>query len=126
MRAEVGVIRALAWNTFLQAVRDRVLYLLLFFGLFVFGAARLLSPLALGEGRRITLDLGFASLSAFGCLIAIFVGHQLIFREVERKTLYFLFARPLSRSQFVWGKYLGLCLTLACSVVLMRAGHDRV
>lgn len=114
-----GAIRALAWNTFLEAARDRVLYLLLFFGLFVFGASRLLDPLALGEGRRITLDLGFAALSAFGCLTTIFVGHQLIFREIERKTLFFLFSRPLRRAEFVLGKYLGLVLVLAASVVVM-------
>jgi ABC-type transport system involved in multi-copper enzyme maturation permease subunit len=112
-------LTALAGHTFLEAVRDRVLYLLFFFGLFVFGASRLLSPLALGEGRRITLDLGFAALSAFGCLTTIFVGHQLIFREVERKTLYFLFSRPLRRGEFVWGKYLGLVMTLGIAVVLM-------
>jgi hypothetical protein len=112
-------VGALAHATFLEAVRDRVLYLLLFFGLFVFGASRLLAPLALGEGRRITLDLGFTAISAFGCLAVIFVGHQLIFREVERRTLFFLFARPLRRFEFVWGKYFGLLGVLAASVALM-------
>lgn len=116
LRSPIG---ALARQTFLEAVRDRVLYLLLFFGLFVFGASRLLAPLALGEGRRVTLDLGFTAISAFGCLTTIFVGHQLIFREIERKTLYFLFSRPLRRGEFVLGKYLGLCLVLAAAVLLM-------
>ncbi len=114
-----AAVRALAHATFLEALRDRVLYLLLFFGLFVSGVSRLLAPLALGEGRRITLDLGFAAISAFGCLAVIFVGHQLIFREVERRTLFFLFARPLRRSEFVWGKYLGLLGVLAAAVALM-------
>ncbi len=117
--ASLAAVGALAHATFLEAVRDRVLYLLLFFGLFVFGASRLLAPLALGEGRRITLDLGFTAISAFGCLAVIFVGHQLIFREVERRTLFFLFARPLRRSEFVWGKYLGLLAVLAAAVALM-------
>ncbi|MCC7141704.1 MAG: ABC transporter permease [Candidatus Eisenbacteria bacterium] len=112
-------IAALAHHTFLEAVRDKVLYLLLFFGLFAFGASRVLAPLALGEGRRITIDVGLAGLSLFGCLMTIFVGHQLIFREVERKTLYFVFARPIRRSSFVLGKYLGLVLTLACATASM-------
>ena len=115
------VVRAIAWNTFVEALRDKVLYLLLFFGVFLFGASRLLAPLALGETRRITLDVGLAAISAFGCLIAIFVGHQLIFREVERKTLYFLFSRPIHRAQFVWGKFFGLYAVLALSVVAMGA-----
>lgn len=115
----LAAVSALAHATFLEAVRDRVLYLLLFFGLFVFGASRLLAPLALGEGRRISLDLGFTAISAFGCLAVIFVGHQLIFREVERRTLFFLFARPLRRCEFVCGKYTGLVGVLAASVILM-------
>ena len=117
--ASLAAVGALAHATFLEAVRDRILYLLLFFGLFVFGASRLLAPLALGEGRRITVDLGFTAISAFGCLAVIFVGHQLIFREVERRTLFFLFARPLRRFEFVWGKYVGLLGVLAASVALM-------
>lgn len=113
------LIRTLAANTWLEAVRDKVLYLLLFFGLFVFGASRLLVPLALGQGERVTLNLGFTAISAFGCMTAIFVGHQMIFREVERRTLYFLFARPLGRWEFVCGKYLGLLATLLAAVTLM-------
>ncbi len=127
------VVTALAKNTFIEAVRDKILYLLLFFGVFLFGASQLLSPLALGEARRVTLDVGLVAISVFGCLITVFVGHQLIFREVERKTLYFVFARPLRRSHFVWGKFLGLFAVLALSVivmllllgcVLLAAGHE--
>lgn len=113
------ILTALAWNTFLEAVRDRVFYLILGFGVFVFGVSRLLAPLALGEGRRVTLDIGLAGISIFGCLLTIFVGHQLIFREVERKTLYFLFSRPIHRAHFIWGKFFGLTAVLAVSVIAM-------
>lgn len=112
-------VQALALNTFKEALRDKVFYLILGFGAFLFGTARLFAPLALGEERRITLDLGLAGVSLFGCLITIFVGHQLIFREVERKTLYFLFSRPIHRAHFIWGKYLGLISVLAVSVAAM-------
>lgn len=117
----MNMVRAVAWHTFLEAARDKVLYLLVFFGVFVFGVSRLLSPLALGEGRRVTIDVGLASVSIFGCLLVIFVGHQLIFREVERKTLYFLFARPIRRGEFVVGKFCGLALILAAAVAAMGA-----
>lgn len=117
----MGVIRAIAWNTFLEALRDKILYLLVVFGVFVFGLSRVLGPLALGEGRRITVDMGLASISLFGCLITIFVGHQLIFREIDRKTLYFLLARPVRRWQFVCGKFGGLALTLGVCLVAMGA-----
>jgi len=113
------VIAALGWNTFLEAIRDKILYLLLFFGIFLFAASRLLAPLALGEGRRISLDVGLASISLFGCLITIFVGHQLIFREIDQKTLYFVFSRPVRRVDFIWGKFLGLWGILAVAVFAM-------
>lgn len=113
------VIAALGWNTFLEALRDKVLYLLLFFGVFLFAASRMLAPLALGEGRRISLDVGLASISLFGCLITIFVGHQMIFREIEQRTLYFVFSRPIRRSDFIWGKFLGLWGILAVAVLAM-------
>lgn len=113
------VIKAIGWNTFLEALRDKIFYLLVFFGVFLFSASRLLAPLALGEGRRISLDIGLASISVFGCLITIFVGHQLIFREIERKTLYFIFSRPIRRVDFILGKFLGLWGILAVAVFAM-------
>ncbi|MCA9726702.1 MAG: ABC transporter permease [Candidatus Eisenbacteria bacterium] len=115
------ILWALARNTFVEALRDKVFYLLLGFGAFLFSASRLLAPLALGEERRVTLDVGLAAISLFGCLITIFVGHQMIFREVERKTLYFLFSRPIHRAHFVWGKFCGLASVLAVSLVVMGA-----
>lgn len=113
------VTLAIAWNTILEAVREKVLYLLAGFAGFVFVASRVLAPLALGEGRRVTIDIGMAALSLFGLLIIIFVGHSLVYREIERGTVAFLFSRPVGRGAFVVGKYLGLCAVLAAAVALM-------
>ncbi len=115
----MSAIRAIAWNTVLEAVRERVLYLLAGFGVFVFLASRLLAPLALGEGRRITCDLGLVSLSLFGVLIIVFVGHSLVHREIERGSVAFIFSRPVGRGAFVAGKFLGLILVLSAAELAM-------
>lgn len=113
------VVAALAWNTVLEAVREKVLYLLGGFAGFIFIASRILAPLALGEGRRVTCDLGMAALSLFGLLIIIFVGHSLVYREIERGSVAFLFSRPVGRGAFVTGKYIGLAAVLLAAVGAM-------
>ncbi len=117
----MSIVIALAWNTVLEAVREKVLYLLGGFAVVVFIASRILSPLALGEGRRVTIDLGLAAISLFGLLIIIFVGHSLVYREMERGTVAFLFSRPIGRGSFVAGKFLGLGAVLGLSVAGMGA-----
>ena len=110
---------ALAANTFLEAVREKVLYLLAGFAVSVFVASRLLSPLALGEGRRVTIDLGMFSLSVFGLLMIVFVGHSLVYREIERGSVAFVFSRPVDRGTFVAGKFIGLAVVLAIAEAVM-------
>jgi ABC-type transport system involved in multi-copper enzyme maturation permease subunit len=112
-------VGTIARITFLEAVREKVLYILVGFAVFLALASRVLSPLALGEGRRITIDLGLGACSVFGLLIVIFVGHSLVYREIERGTVAFLLSRPVSRGAFVAGKFLGLAQVLALAVVGM-------
>lgn len=115
----MNAIAAIGWNTFLEAVREKVLYLIAAFAVVVVIGSRLLAPLALGEGRRVTIDLGLMALSITGLLLVVFVGHSLIFRERERGSVGFLFSRPVGRGAFLLGKYLGLCLVLTIAVAGM-------
>ncbi len=110
---------AIALNTFREAIRDRILYLLLAFALVLIVAARLLSLLTVGSEDKIIKDLGLAAISIFGVLTAVFVGVSLVFKEVERRTVYTLLANPVRRWQFVSGKYLGLLMVLGMNVALM-------
>jgi ABC-type transport system involved in multi-copper enzyme maturation permease subunit len=114
-----AAIRAIALNTFREAIRDRVLYLLLGFALVLIGAARLLSMLTVGDEDKIVKDVGLSAISFFGVLTAGFVGVSLVFKEIERKTVYTLLAQPLRRWQFVAGKFAGLVAVLAMMVGLM-------
>jgi Cu-processing system permease protein len=110
---------AIAMNTFREGIRDRILYLLLAFSLLLIGASRFVSLLTVGDENKIVKDLGLSAISVFGLLIAVFVGVSLIFKEIERRTVCTLLANPVSRRQFVAGKYGGLLAILALNVALM-------
>ena len=112
-------ILAIARNTFREAVRDKILYSLVGFAVvFMFGGLAL-STGSLHEERRVVLDLGMAGVSIFGVLIAVFVGVNLVYKEIDRKTAYVILPKPLRRWEFLAGKLVGLAATLALIVALM-------
>lgn len=114
-------IVAIARNTLREAIRDKVLYALVFFALAGLCGTLVLGEMSLGEHERLTLDLGLASLSLFGVLIAIFLGVSLLYKELERKTVYTILPKPMHRWQFVLGKFGGMVATLCLLVALMGA-----
>lgn len=114
----IGVV---AVNTFREAVRDRVFYNLVLFAVLLVGTSLVIGQLAAGQDVKIIKDIGLASASIFGVGIAIFIGIQLVAREVERRSIYATLAKPVSRSAFLLGKYAGLLLTLLVNVVVMAA-----
>jgi ABC-type transport system involved in multi-copper enzyme maturation permease subunit len=114
-----SAIRAIALNTFREAIRDRILYLLLVFAILVIGVSRLLSLLTVGSEEKIIKDVGLSAISLFGVLTAVFVGVSLVFKEIERRTVHTLLANPVRRWQFVTGKFAGLLAVLSLNVVLM-------
>jgi ABC-type transport system involved in multi-copper enzyme maturation permease subunit len=115
-------ILAIAMNTVREAIRNRVLYTLLFFALALIGTGVLVSTLSYVEGDRILQDVGFAAIRVFAVAIAIFVGIGLIHREVDRRTIFTILSKPISRSEFLLGKYVGLLLTLWLQIAVMGVG----
>jgi ABC-type transport system involved in multi-copper enzyme maturation permease subunit len=115
----VTAIAAVALNTFREAIRDRVLYLLLAVALVVVAGSRFVAMLTVGSETKIVKDLGLAAVSIFGLLIAVFIGVSLVSKEIERRTVYTLLAQPVARWQFVAGKYAGLLLVLAANVLVV-------
>ena len=115
-------VLAIARNTFREAVRDRVLYNLVLFVLLLTGGAVFLGELSAAQEEKIIVDMGLSAMLLFGVFIAIFVGVGLVYKEIERRTVYAIFAKPVGRGEFLLGKYLGLCLTLAVNVSVMGAG----
>ena len=118
----ISLMAAIAGNTFREAVRDRVLYNLVLFALLLIGGAIFLGELSGGQETKIIVDLGLSATLVFGVFIAIFVGVGLVYKEIERRTLYAILSKPVGRGQFLAGKYLGLCLTLLVNVLVMGAG----
>ena len=115
-------IAAIARNTFREAVRDRVLYNLVLFVLLLTIGAIFIGELSAAQESKIIIDLGLSAMLLFGTFIAIFVGTGLVYKEIERRTVYAMFAKPVGRGEFLVGKYLGLCLTLLVNVAVMGAG----
>lgn len=112
-------IHPVAVNTFKEAVRDKILYVILIFSILTIGSVWLINPLSLGEFEKITKDLGLASISFFGLLISIFVGTRLVYEEIAKKTLYTILPKPVERWEFILGKYFGLMLVLLLTVTVM-------
>lgn len=110
---------AIALNTFREAIRNRILYLLLVFAILVIGVSRLVALLTVGDEDKIIMDLGLAAISLFGVMTAGFVGVSLVFKEIEKRTVYTLLANPVRRWQFVLGKFLGLAAVLGLNQLLM-------
>ena len=115
-------IPAIAKNAFREAVRDRVLYNLILFVLLIVACAILLGDLTDGQEVRTVTNIGLNAMLLFGTFIAIFVGVGLVSKEVEKRTVYGIFSKPVRRYEFVLGKYLGLCLTLLVNVAIMGVG----
>jgi len=115
-------VAVVAWNTFREAVRDRVLYNLVFFALVMMAAAVLVGQISIGIEQLVIVTLGLSAISVIGLLIAVFIGVSLVSKEMDKRTLYALLAKPVRRWEFLLGKFVGLVLTLALNTAAMAAG----
>src|SRR5580704_879150 len=117
-----ATIRPVAINTFREAVRDRVLYNLIFFAFLMTGAAVLVGQISIGIEQLVIVNLGLSAISIFGLVMAIFIGVGLVYKEIEKRTLYSLLSKPIRRFEFLVGKYVGLLVTLAVNTAFMTLG----
>ena len=113
---------AVAANTFRETVRERVLYNLVFFAILMTLSGLLLGELSIRQDEKVIKDIGLAAMDLFGTLIAIFIGVGLVSKEIERRSLYPLLAKPLSRGEFYLGKLAGLVFTLLVNLAVMTLG----
>jgi ABC-type transport system involved in multi-copper enzyme maturation permease subunit len=112
-------VRFVAVNVFRESVRDKVLYNLVLFAVLLIAGSYLVGETTAGSEMKIIKDLGLASIGTFGRFIAIFIGIGLVWKEVERRSIYALLSKPLRRGELVVGKYAGLALTLLVNVSVM-------
>lgn len=122
----MSVIRLVAVNVFKESVRDKILYNLVVFAVLLISVSYLIGQLTAGQDVKIIKDLGLASISIFGLLIAVFIGIGLVWKEVEKRSIYALLPKPMRRYEFLLGKYTGLVLTLAINVAVMTVAFYAV
>jgi ABC-type transport system involved in multi-copper enzyme maturation permease subunit len=117
----ISILRiwAIAANSFREVIRDRILYFIGFFALLMAFAWRLLPEIAVGTHQKIFLDLGLAAIGLLGVIVAVFVGTELINKEIDKRTILVLIPKPLSRAEFILGKHLGLSGVLAVMLGVM-------
>jgi len=117
------VVTLVAAHVFKESVRDKVLYNLVAFAMLLIGTSYLIGQLTAGQDIKIIKDLGLAAISLFGLFIAVFIGVGLVWKELEKRSVYALLSKPVQRYQFVLGKYAGLMLTLLINVAIMTASY---
>jgi len=111
-----------ALNTFREAVRDRVMYNLVFFALLLMATAVVVGQVSIGIDQIVIVNLGLSAISVIGLLMAVFIGVGLVSKEMDKRTLYALLAKPVRRWEFLLGKFGGLLLTLTINTAAMSAG----
>lgn len=114
-------VHAIAANTFREAIRNKLLFTLLGFSIALIGAGVLLASLSYVEVDEILQDVGMSAIRLFSAGIAIFVGVGLIHDEVDRRTIFTILSKPVSRAEFLVGKWAGLTFTVWLQLVLMAA-----
>ncbi len=112
-------IQALATNTFREAIRNKLLYTLLGFSFLMIASGVLLATLSYVEMDEILQDMGMSAIRFFSAGIATFVGIGLIHNEVDRRTIFTILSKPVSRSEFLLGKWAGLTFTVWLQLALM-------
>jgi len=122
MRQSWRRIRAVAANTFLEAVRQKIFAVLLVFGLALIGGANYFAEFSFQEQFKFLKDLGYAAISLTGLVVGLLGAAQLIPAEIERRTILTALCRPLRRWEFVTGKYLGLVSLLGVMLGIMAGG----
>lgn len=115
-------ILTIARNTFRENIRDKILYNLILFAMIMILSSVALGQLTLGHEEKVIVDIGLSAISIFGTLIAIFIGISLVYKELEKRTVYALLSKPVHRHEFILGKYLGLLCTLLVNVSIMTVG----
>jgi ABC-type transport system involved in multi-copper enzyme maturation permease subunit len=114
-----STLTAIALNTFRETIRDRILYAFVLFAFLVTLLGLVLGSISVGQDIRILEDLGLFIISTIGGIIAVFVGTSLVYKEIDKRTIYLIFTKPISRWQFVVGKFLGLALCILSITFLM-------
>ena len=113
------IVATLALNTFREAVRDKILYVLMIFGVLMIFVSRAIGFVSIGSEAKVMTDIGLTSIWIFSGMVSIFIGTGLIYKEIDKRTIYTILSKPTERWQFIAGKYLGLLLTTFVNITVL-------
>lgn len=116
-------IFSIAKYTFIENMRNKVFYIIILFGIIIVGSSLLLSALGGEQSRRILLDVGLGAIEFFALITVGFASVTLVLEEMESKTIYLIFARPVSRISYLLGRYVGLLSAVYFGMILMSMLH---
>lgn len=114
---------AIAANTFRESIRDRILYSLVFFALFVLLMSLGVKEITIGDQAKVVRSVALGSIRIFGSVVSIFLGIGLVYKEIERKTIYTIASKPIPRWLFILGKYVGQMGVIAALLALMGTAY---
>ena len=114
-------IFTIAKNTFRESIRDKIFYSIGFFAVIFAVILFFVSTASLGEEAHVLRSLGLGGVYVFGIILTILLSSSLLSKEFEKKTIYFIFSRPVTSVEMVFGKFLGLFFTLTCAITLFSA-----
>ena len=112
-------IIALARITFKEGIRNRSLYGILLLALFLLGLNIAVAGFFMRDVGKVTVDMNLSALSLSGLLLVLFVGVNLMAKDIDRKTIHLVLSKPISRGQYIWGKYLGIQMFVLVSMGLL-------
>lgn len=114
-------IFTIARNTFKETIRDRMLFSIIFLGVLFIALTFFLATISLDQDKRVMMDFGLAGILFFGLFVGIFIGANLLHKELVGGIAFLIFPKPLSRGQYLIGKFLGLSLTILTVVLILTA-----
>ncbi len=112
-------IKAIALNTYREAIRNKILYTSILFLFIILGISSILGSFTMGETRRFVIDFGLSGMELFGVIIAIVIGTSMLYNEIQRRTIYTVLSRPIRRWEFILGKFLGLGMAILVLETIM-------
>ena len=115
------IVLLIAQNTAREAIRNKVLYSIVFFAFLMVGVSAVFGAASIGDEVKFIKDFSLLSISLFGVITTITLGVNLLHKELGKKTILNILSKPVPRWQFIAGKYLGLLLTLTLLVGIMTA-----
>lgn len=112
-------VLALANITFKEGIRNRALFGIALLALFLFGLNISVAGFFMRDIGKVTVDMNLTALTLAGLLLVFFVGVNLMAKDIDRKTIHLVLSKPISRGQYIWGKYLGILFFVTASLAVL-------